>query len=157
MEEFLEHRTPGAFTDVTVEPYEKRDVYISLEKEGGWWSSGEKKARANFNLLDGEFIPLTFLNSDFIKNVLVTRNLGSAFRNYNFSSSIKYLNHMIEYLTKREEEEEKLIVSELDGKTLPNDWRIRLSDWKLGHDVHKITAYQAKRFAKALHHLYYAA
>ena len=135
---------------MTVEPYEKRDVYISLEKEGGWWNESEKKARANFNLVEGEFILLTFLNSDFIKNVLVTRRLGKAFGSYNFSTSIKYLNHMIDYLTKRETEEEKLIVSELSGKELPEDWRVKLSDWKLEHDVHRITAYQAKRFAKIL-------
>ena len=153
VDEFLKNVTPGAYTDVTVEPYEMRDIYISLEKQysgAAYWSDNAKKSRANFNLEEGEYIPLTFINSDMIKNVLITRELGTTFSNYNFSSSIKYLNHMIEYLTKREEEEENLIRAELGDKELPDEWRMLLSDWKVAHDVHRITEYQARRFAKTL-------
>lgn len=153
VDEFLENTAPGAYTDVEVEPYEERDLYISLEKQysgEAYWRDDVKKSRANFNLEEGEYIPLTFINSDMIKNVLITRNLGTTFSHYNFSTSIKYLNHMIEYLTKREEEEEKLIKAELGDKELPDEWRMLLSDWKVAHDVHRITRYQAKRFAKTL-------
>ena len=57
---------------------------------------------------------------------------------------------MIEYLTQREEVEEKLIQNALGENDLPSDWRVRLSDWKLENNVHNITEYQAKRFAKTV-------
>lgn len=33
---------------------------------------------------------------------------------------------------------------------LSSDWRMKLSDWKMENDIHVITEYQAKRFAKSL-------
>lgn len=33
---------------------------------------------------------------------------------------------------------------------LPADWGMRLSHWKMQNDIHTITEYQAKRFAKSL-------
>lgn len=146
--EFAQFVDDRGVSNISVEPYEKRDVYISLKKEGWYYTYSE--SRANFHLYPDEFIPLTFLNSDFIKNILVTRRLGDTFKSYNFSTSIKYLNKMIEYLVAREAVEEELIVKELDNKELPSDWRVKLSDWKLEHNVHKITEFQAKRFAKTL-------
>lgn len=67
------------------------------------------------------------------------------FRGVNFSSVLPYLNHALEFLDKREAEESALISKYIE---LPHEWQLELSDWKMKHDVHTITDYQAKRFAK---------
>lgn len=64
--------------------------------------------------------------------------------------AIKYLKTALDFVKRREEKEREFIIEyypELDSVT---DWQVKLTDWKLEFDVHTITSYQAKRFAKWL-------
>ena len=58
---------------------------------------------------------------------------------------MRYLNIALEYLRNREKQEKALIMKY--SYLLP-EWEVALSEWKLVHNVHSITDYQAKRFAK---------
>jgi len=51
----------------------------------------------------------------------------------------------MDFLKEREAREEKLISA---YTSLSNNWQVKLTDWKIEHNVHEITDYQAKRFAK---------
>lgn len=125
----------------------KQEIFISLEKEKNWYTGAQ--SRANFELYKHEFINLTFLDSVRLRYVIINRKIGKEkFRGYNFSSLISYLNHALEYILKREKEEEGFIKKYVD--VLPDNWQVKLTDWKITNDVHKITDYQAKRFAKTL-------
>ena len=55
------------------------------------------------------------------------------------------MNKAMEYLKEREKEEYSLIVQYAE---LKEKWQIELSEWKIANNVHIITEYQAKRFAK---------
>lgn len=122
-----------------------KHVFISLAKDN-WWSNSD--ARANFELYSDEYINLTFLNTVYMRYIIVNRKMPNKFISgrTNFSSFLPYLNKSMEFLKERELKEEELIskYTELDV-----NWQIALTDWKLEHNVHEITDYQAKRFAKS--------
>lgn len=155
-EEYFETR---GLTLVRTEECSEPEVYISLSKSnydyiynGGRYTPRQREARANFRLFDGEFIDLTYLNSVWIKYVITTRNLGFSInsKDGNFAAMIRYLNIALQYIVKRESEE-----SELIKKYYPNldniaEWQLKLSEWKLEHNVSNITDYQAKRFSRYL-------
>lgn len=152
-EEFFRHPGNGwifpkdmEYRNVTSEDSVKQDVYVALKKDPNWMTG--KESTANFQLYPDEYINLTFLNTDLIRYVLTNGELGSKFRNRNFSSVIPYLNHALQFLKEREKGEQLMI--EQYVTELPADWRMRLSHWKMQNDIHTITEYQAKRFAKSL-------
>ena len=144
MEDFEErHDTRGyAFRNIKfVGP--DRHIFISLLKDNYWTDSD---ARANFELYRDEYLNLTFLNTVYLKYILTNRKMPRKYSvGANFSYIIPYLNTAMDYLKKREAEEEALI-SPLTA--LSEDWQVKLSEWKIEHNVHQITEYQAKRFAK---------
>lgn len=140
------------YRNVQSEDAFNQDVYISLQKDRNWMTGAE--STANFLLYSDEYINLTFLNTDLIRYVLTNGDLGKQFSGRNLSSMLPYLNHMMDYLKKREAVEENLIRSCLLKSELPSDWRMKLSDWKMENDVHSITEYQAKRFAKTLENMH---
>lgn len=152
-EEFFKHPGNGwifpkdmEYRNVTSEDSVKQDAYVALKKDPNWLTG--KESTANFQLYPDEYINLTFLNTDLIRYVLTNGELGSRFRNRNFSSIIPYLNHALQFLKEREVGEQLMI--EQYAAELPADWRMRLSHWKMQNDIHTITEYQAKRFAKSL-------
>ena len=152
-EEFFKHPGNGwifpkdmEYRNVTSEESVKQDAYVALKKDPNWLTG--KESTANFQLYPDEYINLTFLNTDLIRYVLTNGELGSRFRNRNFSSIIPYLNHALQFLKEREVGEQLMI--EQYAAELPADWRMRLSHWKMQNDIHTITEYQAKRFAKSL-------
>ena len=152
-EEFFKHPGNGwvfpkdmEYRNVISEDSVKQDVYIALKKDPNWLTG--KESTANFQLYPDEYINLTFLNTDLIRYVLTNGELGSKFRNRNFSSIIPYLNHALQFLKEREVGEQLMI--EQYAAELPADWRMRLSHWKMQNGIHTITEYQAKRFAKNL-------
>lgn len=152
-EEFFRHPGNGwkfpedmEYRNVTSEDSVKQDVYVALKKDPNWLTG--KESTANFQLYPDEYINLTFLNTDLIRYVLTNGELGSKFRNRNFSSVIPYLNHALQFLKEREKGEQLMI--EQYASELSSDWRMKLSDWKMENDIHVITEYQAKRFAKSL-------
>lgn len=121
-----------------------KHVYISLKKEYAWSGSD---SRVNFELYKDEYINLTFLNTIYLKYIITNRKLPSKYFSgaINFSYILPYMNKAMEYLKKREEEEFSLIANYVELKA---NWQMALSDWKLSHNVHEITDYQAKRFSK---------
>ena len=121
-----------------------KHVFISLEKDN-WWT--ESDARANFELYRDEYWNLTFLNTVYLRYVITGRKMPNKYisSRINFSSLLPYLNTAMEYLKKREEKEEELIKT---FTSLRNNWQVALTEWKLEHNVHEITEYQAKRFAR---------
>ena len=123
-----------------------KHVFISLEKDN-WWTGSD--ARANFELYRNEYINLTFLNTVYMRYIIVNRKMPKNFISgkTNFSSILPYMNKAMEFLKEREIQEVQLISQYTN---LSENWQVTLSEWKLRHNVHKITDYQAKRFAKWL-------
>ncbi|MGF7011977.1 hypothetical protein M2146_002531 [Lachnospiraceae bacterium PF1-22] len=128
---------------------EIRYIYVSLEKES--YYSFKSGARANFEIFSDEYINLTYLNSIWIEYAISNKKLGGwkiGYTKVNYAYAIRYLNTILQYLREREREENRLIEK---YTTLPEEWQIKLSEWKLEKNVHKMTDYQAKRFSKYLH------
>lgn len=117
--------------------------YVSLPK-----MYSERDARANFAVEEDEFINLTFLNSVWVKYAIQNRKVGRLFiggKEVSYAYAMRYLNTALEYLRNREKQEKELIMKY--SYLLP-EWEVALSEWKLKNNVHSITDYQAKRFAK---------
>ena len=57
----------------------ERHVFVSAEKSGEWnWNrTSAANARANFELYDGEYINLTYLNSVWLEYVVTNKSLGN--------------------------------------------------------------------------------
>lgn len=135
------------------------EVYVSLPKSnfdyiynGGRYTPRQREARANFRLFDGEFIDLTYLNSVWLKYVITTRRLGysESKAEGNFANMIRYLNIALQFIIKREIKEAELIKKFYPDLDSISEWQIKLSEWKLKHEVNNLTEYQAKRFSKTL-------
>ena len=62
---------------------------------------------------------------------------------------IPYFKKALEYIREREQQEAELIEQYVRLKEF-SEWQILLSHWKIAKKVHKLTDYQAKRFAKYL-------
>lgn len=124
-----------------------RHVYVSVEKQFSY--SG---ARSNFEVNDAEFINLTNLNSVWLEWAITTRTLGGWMVGgtmVTYAYAIRYLKTALEVVRKREAEE-KALIDALDPAICKDpDWPLKLTQWKLSAGVRNITAYQAKRFAKA--------
>jgi len=121
-----------------------KHVFVSLEKDNFWT---ESNARSNFELYEDEYINLTFLNTVYLRYIIVNRKMPNKYFSgrTNFSSFLPYLNTAMDFLKEREEKEEELISA---YATLKENWQILLTGWKLENNVHEVTDYQAKRFAK---------
>ena len=121
-----------------------KHVFISLIKDNYWTDSN---ARANFELYRNEYLNLTFLNTVYIRYIITNRKMPKEFfrGRVNFSYILPYMNTAMEFLKQREEVEAKLISK---YTALRQNWQIDLTEWKLNNNVHSITEYQAKRFAK---------
>lgn len=120
--------------------------YISLKKQ--WSLSGE--ARANFEVFRNEFVNLTFMNSIWLEYVLQTQKTGVICiggEEINFAHLIPYLKTALDHVRKREAAEKELLVAEIPELESDAEWPAKLSEWKLEHNIHNITPYQAKRFA----------
>ena len=126
-----------------------RHVYVSCEKEDAKWRGTE--ARANVEVMDGEFINLMYLDSVLLEWVINNRelggwNVGGAHANYAFA--IRYLNMALEHVRKRERVEEENIDAVDESICKNPEWPHILTEFKLEKQVREITPYQAKRFAK---------
>lgn len=122
----------------------ERHVFISLLKDSWYTDSG---ARANFELYRNEYLNLTFLNTVLIRYIITNKKMPKKYFHgrVNFSYILPYMNTAMQYLKEREAEEKRLIEKYVD---LKENWQVDLTNWKLEHNVHAITEYQAKRFAK---------
>lgn len=118
--------------------------FISLHKDSS------KKARANFELYEDEYINLTFLNSVWLIYAIQNQKIGKWYiggQEVSYAYSVRYLNKALEHIREREKKESALISKYIK---LPNEWQIVLSEWKIDKNVHEVTDYQAKRFARYL-------
>lgn len=121
----------------------KYHYFVSLTKEYSY-----SDAKANFEVFPNEFINLTFLNSIWVSYAIQNRKVGRWMiggKEVSYAYSLRYLNKALEFLKQREEEE-RLLISQYTN--LEDEWQVALSEWKLNNNVHDITDYQAKRFAK---------
>ncbi|MBQ7818530.1 MAG: hypothetical protein IJ341_02415 [Bacteroidales bacterium] len=129
--------------------------YVSLPKDLHWSktkSDYKKLPTANFEMYGGEYINLTYLNSEWIKYVITTKNIGNLRMHRaepNYAYFIKYLNKILEFLKKREAEEAEEISKFCNLDDYP-EWMVTLSEWKFENKVHRIGPRAAKRFAKYL-------
>ena len=135
----------------------KKHVFISLPKAdcSYRWNSKYQGAnsRANFELYEGEYINLTYLNSVWLTWVVNNRSLGNwriKGEQVTYAYGIKYLKTALDFIKNREMEEKRLI----DGVDLTvcedPDWPLKLSEWKMEQDVRAMTEYQARRFVKSI-------
>lgn len=133
----------------------ERHVFVSAEKSGKWnWNrTSAANARANFELYDGEYINLTYLNSVWLEYVVTNKSLGDwriGGIAVDYAYAIRYLKTALDYIRKREEGE-KALLDAIDPSICQDaEWPVKLSEWKLRAGVRTITEYQAKRFATAL-------
>ena len=110
----------------------------------------QRDAHALFRVYTDEFVNLTYMNSVWLRYVITTRNLGGYGRMGQYAEVIRYLNKALDFVKEREIEEKGLIEQYYPALSSDPDWPVKLSEWKLEHNVRNITDYQAKRFAKTL-------
>ena len=128
----------------------ERHVFVSVPKTEGQWRG--TNARANFELFDGEFINLTYLNSVWLEWVITNNKLGGwtiGGKTVDYAYAIRYLKMAMEHIRAREKTEKQYIDAENPDICKDPDWPLKLSQWKLDKGVRTISPYQAKRFAKA--------
>lgn len=134
----------------------RRHVFVSVEKEKNWRRYGmpyERQPRSNFELYDDEYINLTYMNSVWLGWVITQKKLGGwriGGKEVDYAYAIKYLKTAMDFIREREEEEKSLITAVDPTVCEDAEWPLKLSEWKLKKGVRVITAYQAKRFVKAV-------
>lgn len=139
------------------------DIYVSVPMEQ--WDYAKRTAYTNFKIENTEYIPLTFLCSEWIDYVIATGQV-TGFRlpgegQISFAVALEYLNIIKAYLTKRESEEKDLIqhafkkrdpsvVQKLDPVMSGTEWTKYLSEWKIANDVHKLHTKNVGKFVDYL-------
>lgn len=146
-------RLDHAESTMILEQYQRRDrhIFISLKKRDDW--SYEGQARANFEVYPSEFINLTYMNSVWLEWVINTKSMGGwkiSGKPVNYGYAIKYLKTALDFVKKREADEEAAINTVSTEVCKDPDWPVKLSEWKLKNEVRVITPYQARRFVKAI-------
>lgn len=124
----------------------KQHIFLSAKKEGALWRG--TNANANMKIESGEYLPLTYLNSVYIRYAIQNRKIGGwqvGGKIMDYANSLSYLNTALDYLKKREDEEARLLSQHMD---LYPDWQVDLSEWRLRHRYHRLTDRRAKKFAQ---------
>lgn len=139
------------------------DIYVS--RAMSQWDYAKQTAYVNFLIEPEEYIPLTFLCSEWIDYVISTGQV-SGFRlpgvgTADYAVALEYLNVIKSYLTKREKEEKELItqvlerrhvtdVTALDPILSGTEWTRHLSEWKIENDIHKLHKKNVGKFVNYL-------
>lgn len=154
MDEFLkDHDSKNGHYSYIVENVNVTSVvshyFISLHKE----YSRSDNARANFEVYDGEFVNLTYLNSKWLEYVLTTHKTGSiniGGEYVDFAHVIPYLKNALAFVRKREEQERKVLEQYAPEILRDAEWPAQLTEWKLATGCRSITESErtTKRFAK---------
>ena len=146
------------FTDAEIIGEKYHQYYVSV-KQNGWgggynaWSSHETEYHVNFRFYRDEVIPLQFLCSSWVKDVIRTGKIGD-FRlcgsKMSFADTLPYLKKMLSHLEEREKAEKTLIENAGGEEWLSSrpDWDAALCEWKIKNQVHVLTAARAKKFFK---------
>ena len=149
MEESCLKNMCGTYEVIETFEYREPHVFISLLKTEEWRHSSD--ARANFEIKDGEYINLTYLNSVWLEWVVTNKSLGGwtvGGNQVDYAYAIRYLKTALDFVRKREAGE-KALIDAVDSEVCKDpDWPLKLSEWKLKNKVRAITPFQAKRFAR---------
>ena len=122
----------------------ERNCFVSAIKSN--WS--EKVSYANMEILEDEYLNLTYLNSIYLTYAIQNRKIGGWRRAravVDYADSLPYLHTALEYLRKREKEEATMLEKYM---TLYDGWQVDLSEWRLKHNYHRLTETRARKFAK---------
>lgn len=117
-------------------------IFLSAKKRSSLCST------ANMEIENGEYLNLTYLNSVYIRYAIQNKKIGGwqiGGKIMDYANSLSYLNAALDYLKKRETEEERLLSRYME---LYPDWQVDLSEWRLKHQYHRLTDTRAKKFAK---------
>lgn len=132
------------------------DYYCSVEQEG-WNKYGETRYWVNLKIYPEEMIPLEFLCSTWVKEVIRTGNIGTyrlCSTYMSFSDMLPYLKKILCYLTEKEKDEKEIIKGILldSDKWFENhpDWNVYLTEWKIKNKYKKLTKTRAKSFISSL-------
>ncbi len=144
-------------TDAEIIEYINPEYYISVKQEGysigSYWKSSHKTEWfVNFRIYGDEFIPLPFLCSTWIEEIIRSGKVG----NYSlcgaemtYASFLPYLSQLKEHLKNREAIEKELLDSIQKGWTDAHpDWSAILCDWRIRNKVNKLTKRSANKFLK---------
>lgn len=119
------------------------NIYVSAKKR--WSSCG---ATANVYIRSNEYINITYMNSIWLSYYVQTKKMGSYAEDY--AKMIKHFKRAIKILKDREWEEMTYIKKYFPEADQIPEWEIKLSHWKLNHNIRFINDFQAKRIAKYL-------
>lgn len=127
---------------------EKKDCifhyYLSAAKGDYGYSTN---ARANLEIMEDEYLNLTYLNSVYVLYAIQNRKIGGwrVGQHYlDYSNSLPYLQKALAFLKEREQEEAALLEKHM---VLYPDWQVDLSEWRLQHGYHRLTNKRAEKFA----------
>ena len=130
------------------------DYYLSAYKTDSKWSD-KGPSYANLKFYSDEAIPLNYLNSEWVRYAITTRNIGQwklGGTILPYADALKYLNKINSYLKEREAKEVGMLKeSGLDDWVKKNrDWMVQVCEWRIENRIRNLTPYQAKRFKKYL-------
>lgn len=129
-------------------------TFISVEQSGyGSYANDFKKTTYHVNLevYEEEYLPLTFLCSSWIDEVIQNGSIGNLRLpgvTPSFADMLPYLHKMLEYLKDRKETEKDMLIK-AGGKAFVeanSDWDAILCEWKIANNIHNLSPTRAKRF-----------
>ena len=130
----------------------ERHYFISEVKEDSGYDwrtdSHKKKARANMEVFNGEFLNLTYLDSVRLRYAIANRKVTSwriGGCDVDYAAALRYLNKALEYLDEREKKEKEMLLKHMDK--LPENWQVDLTLWRKEHGYHALTEARAKKWA----------
>lgn len=130
----------------------ERHYFISEVKEDSGYDwrtySHKKKARANMEVFNGEFLNLTYLDSVRLRYVIANRKVTSwriGGCDVDYAAALRYLNKALECLDEREKKEKEMLLKYVDE--LPENWQVDLTLWRKEHGYHALTEARAKKWA----------
>ena len=130
----------------------ERHYFISEVKEDSGYDwrtdSHKKKARANMEVYNGEFLNLTYLDSVRLRYAIANRKVTSwriGRCDVDYAAALRYLNKALEYLDEREKKEKEMLLKYMDK--LPENWQVTLTLWRKEHGYHTLTEARAKKWA----------
>ena len=105
----------------------------------------------NLEVYEGEYFPLTFFCSSWIKEVIQNGSIGNLSfpgASPSFADMLPYLHKMLEYLKEREESEKDMLIK-AGGEAFiseHSDWDAALCEWKIANNIHNLSPTRAKKF-----------
>lgn len=118
--------------------------FLSAKRSNGYEISS---SRANMEIMEDEYLNLTYLNSIYVLYAIQNRKVGGwkvGNQYLDYANSLPYLHKALEYLREREKEEAEMLQKYIP---LYPDWQVDLSEWRMKQQFHRLTDKRAKKFA----------